>query len=315
VRPLDISRTFRGVAPLDALRPRHRGLATVASLTLLSAFAPAHAHDIRSGLSALNQLCRSTIDRADYDEAQRVCKRINFDAEKMAPGSPEHIASVLNMGDIKARVENFVDADAYYASALQLVERAEGPQSEAAARILSSLIEFKVRRGKYLDAVVLAKRMLAIREKVPGPPDLNVAITRARYADLLSQSHQFPEAEAQYKRAIAVLETAGTPEVYARSVQRFGEMYERRAQFKQAEQQYRRLVSIVEGSALGYRLLAGAYDRLAYVCEQQDKVSEAAAFYRKAMATLQGTSAPPEVVARIQAQLAALGAEPARGTR
>jgi tetratricopeptide (TPR) repeat protein len=303
-------------------------LATLAAAAIGASLAcsspPATSHDVTSGLAALNQLCRSTIDRADYEEAQRICKRINFDAEKMAPASQEHITSLLNMGDIKARVENFVDADAYYTSALRLVERNGGAQGEDAARILTNLIEFKVRRGKYLDAVGLAKRVLAIREHSAGAQSASVAIARARYADLLSQSHQFPEAEAEYLRAIGVLEASApeTAEAHARAVQRLGEMYERRARYPQAEQQYRRLVVIAERHALSYRLLAGALDRLGYVCEQQDRPLEAAAFYRRALSTLNGTLAAPEVIARIQAQLAALNPQaappdsrPMHGTR
>ena len=265
-------------------------------------------HGVTGGLDALNGLCRSTIDKQDFDEAQRICKRITFDAQAMAPGSSTHIASLLNMGDIKARVENYVDADAYYSNALQLVENAGAPASDQAAGILTSLIEFKIKRGKYLDAATIAQRLLSIREATAGASDVNVAIVRARYADLLSQSHQFPEAEAVYGRALAVLEHSGAEhaQTYALTVQHLGEMYERRAQYRQAEQQYRRVVDIAERNGLGYRLLAGALDRAAYVCEQQDKNAEAAAFYRRALQTLRGTTTPPEIMARIQARLAAL---------
>jgi tetratricopeptide (TPR) repeat protein len=273
--------------------------------------------DVASGLDALNRLCRETIERRDYDEAQRVCKRISFDAEKMAPGSQAHITSLLNMGDIKARVENFVDADAYYTAALRVAERTLGAGSPAAAEILTALVEFKVRRGKYLDAAELAKRSLAIRERNVGPSDVGLAIVRARYADLLSQSHQFLQAEAVYRRALAVLEQSGAQhaEAFARTVQHLGEMYERRALYQQAEQQYRRLVAIAERNGLDFRLLAGAFDRLAYVCEQQDKVAEAAMFYRRAMTTLSGTPTQPEIVARLQSQLAALEATQVQGTQ
>jgi tetratricopeptide (TPR) repeat protein len=89
-------------------------------------------------------------------------------------------------------------------------------------------------------------------------------------------------------------------------VQHLGEMYERRSQYRQAEQQYRRAVSIVERNGLSYRLLAGALDRVAYVCEQQDKTSEAIEFYRRALRTLRGTETAPEITARIEARLAAL---------
>jgi poly(beta-D-mannuronate) lyase len=267
---------------------------------------------VSGGLDALNQMCRSTIEKGDYDEAQRICKRISFDAESMAPGSSAHITSLLNMGDVKARTENYVDADQFYARALRFVESPDGADSEQAADILASMMEFKVRRGKYLDAAELSKRVLAIREKLDGADSVRAALARARYADLLSQSHQFPEAEVVYGRAIAVLERAGASqaEPLALTVQHLGEMFERRSQYAQAETQYRRVVSIAERSGLSYRVLAGALDRVAYACEQQDKNTEAATYYRRALQTLRGTPTPAAVLTRIEARLAALGSAP-----
>lgn len=295
-----------------------RGCPWVFAFVLVTtAVRAAGSHDIASGLDALDKLCRATIETRNYDEAQRICKRISFDAAKMAPDSQAHVTSLLNMGDIKARVENFVDADAYYSAALRVVERTTGPDSDVAADILASLVELKIRRGKYLDAAELAKRALTLREKAAGPNDVTVAVARARYADLLSQSHQFLQAEAIYNRALAVFAQSGpaNAESYAHTVQQLGEMYERRAQYPQAEQQYRRVVEIAERNGLSYRLLAGAFDRLAYVCEQQDNTADAAKFYRRAMTTLRGTPASPEILARLQSQLAALESAPPRGTQ
>ncbi len=276
---------------------------------MLLAWRCAGASDVAESLDALNRLCRSTIEKGDYELAQRTCRRVTFDLKAMAPGSAAHIASVMNMGDIKARIENYVEADAWYSSALQLVERVYGTNSEQAADLLTMIVGFRVRRGKYLDAIALTRRVLSIRED---------AVVRARYAELLSQSRMFVEAEAEYRRAIEVLALGGArdAEVLAVAVQQLGEMYERRAQYRQAELQYRRVVEIVERYGLSYRMLAGALDRVAYVCEQQDEPGEAAAFYRRALETLRDTQAlrvsraSQTVADRIQARLVALGSQP-----
>jgi tetratricopeptide (TPR) repeat protein len=141
------------------------------------------------------------------------------------------------------------------------------------------MIEIKAKRGKFLDAEVLMQRLLATLERTAGAEDAAVAVARTRYADLLSQSRQFPEAEEAYGRAIGVLEHAGTgsADAYARAVRHLAEMYERRAQYSQAEVQYRRLLDIVERRALGAEALATTLDRLANVCEQQNKWSDCAA--------------------------------------
>ncbi len=262
---------------------------------------------VAAGLDALNAVCRSAIDRRNFDEALRLCKRVSFDASKLAPGSQAHITSLINIGDIKSLVDNDVDADAYYASALTLVERAEGSDSPQAAHLLTMMVEIKVKRGKILDAEVLMQRLLATLERTFGSDDAAVAASRTRYADLLSQTRQFPEAELAYGRAIQVLEHAGaeSTDAYALAVRHLAELYERRAQYIQAEVQYRRLLDIVERRALGTEALTTTLDRLANVCEEQNKWSEAALFYRREMSLL-SANASPEAMGRIQARLSAL---------
>jgi poly(beta-D-mannuronate) lyase len=266
--------TVRCSAELTARLSSQRPLAATrlgGDLTAVFSDPASPSSEITRGLKSLNAICRSVIDRGDYEEALRQCKRIGLDAQKMAPASKEHVASVINMGDIKALVGNYVDADSFYVVALRLVERTEGPDSEQAAQLLTRLVEFKVKRGKYLDAEGMAKRLLSIREKTAGEQDVGVAVIRARYADLLAASRQFPEAEAAYRQAIAVLEHGGaeTAPAYALAVQRLAEMYERRAQYKQAEAQYQRLLDLVERRALGDALRATALQGLAYAREQQ----------------------------------------------
>ena len=64
---------------------------------------------------------------------------------------------------------------------------------------------------------------------------------------MLTESHQFPEAELAYIPAIAVLAGGGAATVtgYALGVQHLAELYERRAQYPQAERQYQLLLQLV----------------------------------------------------------------------
>jgi tetratricopeptide (TPR) repeat protein len=279
---------------------------TLAMLALQCAASPARAGDVSSGLAALNRLCRSAIAHADNDEALRVCHRVGNDLARLAPGSTEQIASLVNIGDIKTKVENFVDADAYYSAALKLTEKADGPQSAGVAALLATLVETKVTRGKFLDAEALMKRLLATREAAAGADDPEVALVRLRHADMLAESHQFPEAELAYTAAVAVLAAGGAATVtgYADGLQHLAELYERRAQYQQAERQYRLLLHQVEQSWPASARLPDTLARLAYVCDQQDKRSEAEALYRRALAVAQAPGATTEIAARIQTRLA-----------
>ena len=146
------------------------------------------------------------------------------------------------------------------------------PQSPQAAALLATLVETKVRRGKFLDAELLMKRLLTTREATAGAQDPEVALLRIRYADLLTERHQFPEAELAYSAAVAVLADGGAATVtaYAMGVQHLAELYERRAQYQQAERQYRLLLQLVERNWPGSARLADTQDRLGYVRDQQD---------------------------------------------
>ena len=299
--------------------PGHRRAGAAAALLCgLTAVAcpAAFSAQVAAGLAALNRVCRSVIDRRDFEEALRLCKRVSFDASKLAPGSQEHIASLINIGDIKSLVDNYVDADAYYASALLLAERKEGKDSAQAAELLTTLVETKVKRGKFLDAEALMRRLLAIRENAAGAQDTAVAIVRTRLADLLSQSREYPEAELAYGRAIGVLERGGaeTADAYALAVQHLAEMYERRSQYHQAEMQYRRLLNIVERRTPAGGLLATTLDRLARVCEEQNAWPEATAFYQRELNTLSAANAPPQAMQTLQAKLAELRSAPPQPT-
>jgi tetratricopeptide (TPR) repeat protein len=269
------------------------------------AYSAPPADQVATSLAALNAVCRSAIDSHHFDTALRLCKRVSFDTSKLAPGSQAHITSLINIGDIKSLTENYIDADAYYATALALVEKADGKDSPQAVQLLTMMVEMKTRRGKFLDAEVLMQQLLATLEKTTGTEDTPVAVITARYADMLSQNRQFPEAELAYDRAIRVLERAGleSTEAYTLAVRHLAEMYERRAQYIQAEAQYRRLLDIVERQALGDAALATTLDRLANVCEQQSKWSEAAELYRREMSTLGAAASAPETIGRVQAKL------------
>jgi tetratricopeptide (TPR) repeat protein len=135
-----------------------------------------------------------------------------------------------------------------------------------------------------------------------------VAVVRLRYADLLSESRLFVEAEAEYAQAIGVLQDNGraTVDAYASTLLHLGELYERRALHLRAEAQYHTLLQLVEREALGEPLLATTLERLGHVCEVLGKLTEATVFYQRAMSVLNTTRPVPEETRRIQTKLAEL---------
>jgi tetratricopeptide (TPR) repeat protein len=264
---------------------------------------------VSAGLATLNQQCRAYIDRGEYDEALRRCKSALANAEQLAPGSSEHIASLVSIGDLKRLELNYVDADLYYTSALKIVEAQQGNANAPDPNVLlDKIIAIKVKRGKFFEATQISNRLLQQQQKRAGANDAGVARLKARNADLLSQSRLFPEAEQSYLEALAVLETAGPAlnAVYAQTVQHFAETYERQGKYLRAEGEYRKLLSVVQERKLGSDWEALALDRLGYMAEQQDQPTQALAFYQREMEILHASGAPAEVSQGLQSKVARL---------
>jgi len=265
--------------------------------------------DVRTGIGSLIEQCRIYINGGDYEEALRRCKSAQSNAERLAPNSEEHVTSIVGIGDLKRLERNYVDADVYYTKALQIVDSIQDTQNPPdPAPLLDKLVDIKVKRGKLLEAQILASRLQKMKEAQLGPRSVEVAKLRARDADLLSQSHQFPEAEQAYMSAIDVLEHAGASNYasYAQTLQRLAETYERQGKYQRAEGQYRKLLAVVEGKKSGMNWDVLTLDRLGYVCEQLEKPAEALAFYEREMSLLRASGAPEEVAQSLQIKLSRL---------
>ena len=92
-----------------------------------------------------------------------------------------------------------------------------GPASQAVAQsITADELNKKVielyQAGKFADAVPLAQRALAIREKALGPDHPDVALALNNLAELYRNQGRYAEAEPLYKRALAIEEKALGPD-------------------------------------------------------------------------------------------------------
>ena len=83
-------------------------------------------------------------------------------------------------------------------------------QNEAAA--LNEKVSELYRAGKFVEAVPLAQRALAIREKALGPDHLDVATSLINLAELYRNQRRYADAEPLYKRALAIREKALGPD-------------------------------------------------------------------------------------------------------
>ncbi|MGH8760081.1 MAG: tetratricopeptide repeat protein, partial [Burkholderiales bacterium] len=85
--------------------------------------------------------------------------------------------------------------------ALDVAERAVGPNHPSVATILNNLAELYRAQGQYAQAEPLLKRSLAIQEKALGPDHPDVATSLENLAVLYRATKQNAEAEALEQRA------------------------------------------------------------------------------------------------------------------
>ncbi len=110
-------------------------------------------------------------------------------------------------GDLNNRAVSFrsqgryAEAEPLFRSALDIMERAKGPEHLDVAIILNNLGEIHYVQGRYAEAEPFYQRALAIKEKMLGPDDLGLATTLENYAALLARTNREAQATTLAARA------------------------------------------------------------------------------------------------------------------
>lgn len=262
---------------------------------------------INSELDALNQLCRKATASGDYEDAAAVCRRARFDASKLAPGSSEHIASIVNEAELKVILNNHPDAVALYGYAVTLVERRK-PGTVEAAELLAHKAESQIYRGKNYEAEVILRRALQIREKVQGPEAFDTSVTRVRYGDVLGFLQQPFESHFAYVKSLVAFEKGGIAarEQYLRTRLRIAELLSRQLRFEEAASEFNRLLQDSQAAPLVSSYSTVALDRLAWISANRGKIEEAIDFYNRELAELQANSGSADQIALVMERIGSL---------
>ena len=159
------------------------------------------------------------------------------------------------------------------------------PGNEAEA-LTAQIVKLADER-KYAEAIRLAQRLLALREKELGPEHPGIVKPLGRLASLYHDEARYADAEALYRCALVISEkTLGPdhPDV-ATAVTSLAALYRDLARYGDAEALYKRALAIHE-KALGPNSpeLANAHYNLAVLYGDLDRYPEAEAQYKRALA-------------------------------
>ena len=169
---------------------------------------------------------------------------------------------------------------------LQLAQSAELQEAEK----LNQQVEQLYQQGKYTEAIPLAEKALAIREKVLGGEHPDVATSLNNLALLYDSQGNYTKAEPLYTRALAILEKVlgkEHPDV-ALSLNNLGRLYREQGNYTLAEPLYRRALAIRE-KVLGkeHSDVATSLNNLAALYHYQGNYTKAEPLYRRSLAILE----------------------------
>ena len=162
--------------------------------------------------------------------------------------------------------------------ALQIREKALGPEDPLVRGALFNLAEIYLALRKYDEAHGFFERVVKIYEATSGG-DLRLASVLDQIAFIQYQRGSFNKTEDSYQRALQIRETIDGPETasVAKSVLNLAEFYQLRDNYKKAETMYQRLVLLRKKSSFtNPQGLVEALDRYACLLRKTQRRAEAA---------------------------------------
>ena len=263
-----------------------------------------HLNFIRFSLALLYQ------DQQRYQEAELVFRALLEEALKLPqPNTQVHSVrmGLARLYNLQGRHE---EAEQHYKTALAETEKPElWPDRETYNSTAMWLARFYVEQHRYRDAEPLFERVLEFRE-ADRPSDPSLAHYFQELAKIYEGQEKYAQAEELYRRALKFSETLDEPKEFliVRAIDELAVFCQARGRYTEAEDLSRRRLAIVEEkirlhtAAIAARLqrrpndkvleaqikhaqvpISEALDRLAEICEAQDKFAESEPLRRRSL--------------------------------
>jgi CHAT domain-containing protein/tetratricopeptide (TPR) repeat protein len=157
---------------------------------------------------------------------------------------------------------------------------------QEAARLNQQVVQL-YKQGKYPEAIPLAERALAIREKTLGPAHPAVAQSLNSLAELYRVQLQYSQAEPLFQRALAIREKALDPDHLdmSQSLNNLAFLYYEQGQYDQAKPLFQRALAIRE-KALGsdHLYVSASLNNLALLYYYQGQYGQAELLQQRVLA-------------------------------
>ena len=221
-RSVEISSRVRGtLADPDLDRLCVQSLATLGNMErILARYADAEQHlrqalqlarsalgeeddDVVSALNSLGVLYKYT---GRFDEAETLYGGAIAVVEAGRRDEATLATLCHNLGGLEHARGAYARAEPPARRAVELRERALGPDHPSVAADVAALAAIVEARGGHAEAEAMYRRALAIFERVYGPEHYEIAVTLNNLAGIREAAGQPEEAEALYRRALSIKE-------------------------------------------------------------------------------------------------------------
>jgi hypothetical protein len=187
-------------------------------------------------------------DRRDWSAAILAAEKLVAAAREKQPPEPLPLAEALSLlGGARLGAADYVNAEAAYTEALQLVEAHGGAMNAALLDPMRGLGYTFAATGRHAAAAALLDRALLVSRRNHGLFDISQQSVLRQLATSLTKLGRAPEAERHMNYLLRVAEQtygAGSPQL-APTLCLVGDWYSDVAEFDQARAQYRTAIDLV----------------------------------------------------------------------
>ena len=172
----------------------------------------------------------------NLDEAER---RLELARERAASGSGDQLAiaaSLSNLSVVHRAQGDIPGAIELQKEALEIREKAQGPEHPDVAVTLNSLAALYAAQDDYASAESALKRALAIREKALGADNHYTAESLNNLALLYAAQGRYSDAEPLYQRALVIFEQHKDPRELATALENYAALLEETGRTAAAEE-------------------------------------------------------------------------------
>ena len=220
-------------------------------------------HSVR-GSYLLGEICGSISGEVTRDRLEFSWRRAGNSGHGIASQIADRVSGTFGLGEDAKGGGTFVLIQRRAGSPPAAVGQSSSIWDTADAAALNQQVTQLYNQGHYSEAIPLAQRALAIREKALGPDHPDVAASLNNLAVLYRVQGRYAEAEPLFKRALAIKEKAFGPDHpdVALSLNNLALLYQNQGRYADAEPLYKRALAIKE------KILGPNHPDVAAIAEQ-----------------------------------------------